>query len=180
MEGVSRAYNSGKEKNNYILETSMHSVFIDGYNLIWSNFYWTRRADYGLSEEELKNAGVENERVQIDESLVDSLKAADQELQKHGFRLYVKEGYRSPELYNLIYQKRTAKYGAENVNKILNMEDKPHATGKAVDIGLLDKETLVEVPTRKREDGPESLLCDFYRNKDDAESKLYQARQDLL
>jgi D-alanyl-D-alanine dipeptidase len=101
-------------------------------------------------------------------------------LKKFGFEVFIKDGYRSKELYNLAYHKRLQKYKDDTPDKLMNMKEMPHATGLTVDIGLFDPITNKEVPTRRKEDGPESLLFDFYRHKPDQESQNLQKLQDLL
>ena len=56
----------------------------------------------------------------------------------------------------------------------------PHATGLAVDIGLLDLKTGKELMMRNKDDDPEAYLIDYYRNKKDSQSAEFQRLQDIL
>jgi len=91
-----------------------------------------------------------------------------------------KEGYRSSELYDIVYQRRVEKFGKQETDSILNMTDKPHALGLSVDIAIWDTSTDCEVYTRWIEDGVPALFVDFYKNTDDEESKKYQELQEWV
>ena len=86
-------------------------VYIDNYHLLGSNFYWHKYEAYGMTKEDILQAGLTSDRVQVSEKIIDTLVAIDQEMQKHGWRLYIKEGYRSEALYKVVYEKRVAKFG---------------------------------------------------------------------
>jgi D-alanyl-D-alanine dipeptidase len=155
-------------------------VYIDENGLIGSNFYWHKHEAHGLSKEDILSAGLENERVQVSSTLVPLLQDVDRELREQGKRLYVKEGYRSKELYRVVYDRRVEKYGKEATDRLLNIDSMPHALGLSVDVTLFDTETSTEIPMRNKEDGIEALFIGFYRNKPNESSKQYQELQDLL
>lgn len=103
------------------------------------------------------------------------------ELRKRGWRIYLKEGYRSPELYQLIYRSRVVKFGQETTDKLLNMQEMPHATGRSVDVAIWDVGMDKEVYLRKGGDGPESLLIDFYKDSKDKEGQeCYELQKYLM
>ena len=155
-------------------------VYIDAYGLLGSNFYWHKYAAHGLSKEDILEAGLVDDRVQVSSKIIDILVKIDSELQKQGQRLYIKEGYRSKKLYQIVYDRRVEKYGKEATESILNLKDMPHAEGLSVDVAIWDIATDKEVYLRKGDDGIDALFIGFYKNKDDEESKRYQALQDFL
>ncbi len=155
-------------------------VYIDDYGLLGSNFYWHKYETHGLSKEDIINAGLTGDRVQVSSVIVDKLVAIDKELQGRGWRLYIKEGYRSKALYEIVYERRVAKYGKEVTDSILNIETMPHAEGLSVDISIWDIATNKEVYMRKGSDGVPAFFVHFYRDKVDEESKHYQEMQDFM
>lgn len=155
-------------------------VYIDEHGLLGSNFYWHQYDSKALTDEELKEAGLTSDRVQVDKSIIGHLVEIDKEFQKRGFRLYIKEGYRSKALYEIIYRKRVEMVGKEETDRLLNMKDMPHATGKSIDVALWDKEKGEFAPLRKKEDGIEALFVDFYKNKLDEQSKTFQELQEHI
>ncbi|MEK7136344.1 MAG: hypothetical protein AAB821_02020 [Patescibacteria group bacterium] len=153
-------------------------VYIDEYGLLGSNFYWYRFADYGISKDELISVGLTSDRVQVHKDIISTLQEINWEFQETlNCRLYIKEGYRSAELYRLVYDKRVEKYGQEMADKLLNIKDMPHASGKALDVALWDQEEDKEIMMRSRGDGPESLLTDFYKDRTDEEGEQYHNLQ---
>lgn len=155
-------------------------VNISEHGLMGKSFYWYRYADYGFTLEELKNTGVVDDAVWVSAEILPALLEVDTELRKQGRRLYLKEGYRSPELYELIYKSRVAKFGQEMTDKLLNMQEMPHATGRSVDVAIWDIEADKEIYLRKNGDGPESLLIDFYKEANDEEGKRCYELQNFL
>lgn len=155
-------------------------VYIDDYNLLGSNFYWHKYATHGLSKEDILNAGLTDDRVQVSSEIIEPLIAIDKELQEKGWRLYIKEGYRSKSLYKIVYERRVAKYGKEITDTILNIETMPHAEGLSVDISIWDVATNKEVYMRKGDDGVPAFFVHFYKDKEDEESKHYQGLQDFM
>jgi D-alanyl-D-alanine dipeptidase len=155
-------------------------VYIDEYGLLGSNFYWHKYATHGLTKEDILQAGLTSDLAQVSERIVDILVSIDKELQKDGYRLYIKEGYRSEALYNIVYERRVAKYGKEITDTILNIKDMRHASGLSVDVTLWDKKENKEVFLRSGEDGVPALFAHFYKDKSDLESRKYQDLQDYI
>ena len=118
-----------------------------------------------------------DDRVRVSQAIMDSLVQIDAELKQKGMRLYIKEGYRSPALYEIVYKRRSEKYGQEITDRLFNVVDKPHAQGKSVDVALWDAEKNQEIFLRRREDGVEALFFGFYKDTSDAESKKYHELQ---
>jgi D-alanyl-D-alanine dipeptidase len=56
----------------------------------------------------------------------------------------------------------------------------PHATGLAVDLNLVNLSDGKEVEIREKDDWPNSIMVDYYRDKADPKSVGYQRLQDLL
>ncbi len=155
-------------------------VFIDTYGLLGSNFYWRTYAAKGLSKQDILAAGLTDDRVRVHRELIKPLLAVDTLLHQHGYRVYIKEGYRSKMLYEVVYRRRVEKFGREETARLLNMKDMPHAEGLSIDVALWDVEKNQEVYLRRGEDGVDALFVDFYKEKGDAESKRYQKLQEWV
>lgn len=167
-------------KERFESEPKQRLVPISEAGLLGSSFYWTRYEDYGLTKEELVETGMADEQVYVDNEIMPALVEVDAELQKRNWRLYLREGYRSPELYQLLYKKRVEKFGQEMTDKLLNMEDMPHASGRAVDVSIWDEETDSEIKLRRTEDGPESLIYGFYKDAEDPAGQRCGELQEYL
>lgn len=155
-------------------------VYIDEYGLLGINYYWNRRESYGISEEELENVGITNDRVRVHKDIIKALQEVDKEFKNIDYRLYVKEGYRPKELYELAYKKRVEKHGKEETDRLLNMTHMPHATGKTVDVTLWDPKEKSEVYLRDGDDGADALFIDFYKDKEDEKSRWFQEMQEYV
>lgn len=161
--------------------TEKEFVYIDEHGLLGSNFYWKHRYKIqNVTEEELNNVGLTNDRVRVHKDIVGILTDVDKIFQEKGYKMYVKEGYRSKKLYELVYQKRIEIFGKERTDKLLNMKDMPHSNGKTVDIALWNSKEDKEVYQRNGDDGDAAYFINFYRDKDDEQSKQYQALQDFV
>lgn len=158
----------------------MNLVYTEDHGIPGINYYWVRNEMYNLTHDELRSVGVVDARCQVSEEIIELLKRADDALRENGYSLMVKDGYRSPELYRLVYQKRVDQFGKEETDKILNVVTMPHASGKVVDIALLSVADGKEVMMRKKEDGTDAFFVDFYRSMTDEQSVEYQRLQDLL
>jgi len=134
----------------------------------------------GLTKEDVLNASLTSDRVQVHKDIAELLVAVNKVFITKGFELYLKEGYRSEALYDIVYKRRVEKFGKEDTDSIFNMNDKPHALGLSVDVALWDIETDTEVYMRKGEDDTPALFVDFYKDKFDAESQSYQQLQEWL
>ncbi|PIR45312.1 MAG: hypothetical protein COV10_00290 [Candidatus Vogelbacteria bacterium CG10_big_fil_rev_8_21_14_0_10_51_16] len=155
-------------------------VYIDEFGLLGSNFYWHKYEAHGLTKEDITNAGLTSDRVQVSRVLIDPLCAVNEQLAEKNWCLYVKEGYRSPALYEIIYKRRVEKYGEEKTKALFNMKDMPHAKCDAVDVALWDKTTDKEIYMRYWEDSNPALYIGFYKDRTDPEGKHYQELQDYL
>ena len=155
-------------------------VYVDEYGLIGSNFYWHKYEAKGLTKEDILTAGLTSDRVQVDESLIVPLQSIERDLQPLGYRLYIKEGYRSRELYEIIYKRRVEKFGKAETDSLLNMEGMPHALGLSVDVALWSLADNKEVYLRDGNDGIDALFIFFYKDKLGPEASTYQALQDTL
>jgi len=155
-------------------------VGIEKYDLRGSNFYWLKHDAKGITKEEIISVGVTSEHVQLHKDIIPNVLAVEEELNKHGYRLFIKEGYRSKALYELVYEKRCLKFGKEETDRIFNMEAMPHASGKSLDATLWSIEKDEEVWLRRGDDGTDALFYGYYADEDDEQSKEYQRLQDLL
>jgi D-alanyl-D-alanine dipeptidase len=158
----------------------MRLVNLADFGIRGMNYYWVRRANFNVSEEELRSVGVTGNIVQVDVKLISKLKAANRLFRKHGYEIIVKDGYRIPELYKLIQKKRYENDGKEITDRTLNAISMPHATGLVVDINLVSLDTGKEVKLWDKADWPEGSFIGFYQYKKDAQSRRYQKLQDLL
>jgi len=109
-----------------------------------------------------------------------TLQQVDKAFQEKGMRMYIREGYRPHALYELVFKKRSEKFGEEDTRRIMNMEDRPHASGKSVDIVPWDPKTNQEIPARRKEDGVPAMFIDFYKERKDEEGKRYQELQEFM
>jgi D-alanyl-D-alanine dipeptidase len=155
-------------------------VFIDQYGLLGSNFYWVHRERLRLDDDDLISAGIANERVRVSLDIIPALQQADKKLQSHNYRLYIKEGYRPPGVYKLAYASRSKQFGREQTDRVMNMDEMPHANGDTVDVELWDPKINSEVPSRNKNDSVEALFVGFYKNKTDPTSQQYQTTQELI
>lgn len=144
------------------------SFGIDG-----EQYYWTHAEGYGITEDELRAIGINGDDAVVHEELKEPLIAADKRFRQDGFRLYIKDAYRSNELYDLVYQKRVEKFGEHDTNRSLNIKRRPHASGFAVDIALIDVDTGEEWELRDKKDGVDSYFIGFYEEKSDPKSQEY-------
>ena len=126
------------------------------------NYYFVRREMYNLSLEELRYAGVNDQFAYVEQSIIQPLVEAQDQLIKKGFKIIVKDSHRSKALYNLIYIKRVAKFGKEETDKTLNVVNMPHASGRSVDVNLLSLENGKELDLRDKQDGTQAFFVDYY------------------
>ena len=155
-------------------------VNVADFGIKGANYYWTRRERFGISDEELKSAGVFDGNAYLDRELIELLRTANKELKKQGMELIVKDAHRTPGLYKLAQQKLYKAQGKEKTDQLLNMLRMPHSTGFAVDIGLLDLKTGEELKMHDSKDDPKAYFIDYYKNKKDPESQEFQRLQDIL
>lgn len=152
-------------------------VYLDEYGVKGSNFYWHKYRNHGLTKEDILSAGLTDDRVRVARTVAELLRGMNRELSGEGIELYVKEGYRSPALYRIVYERRSAKYGAEVTSRLFNMRDMPHASGYAVDVALWAIAGNAEIPLRRYEDGLDALFVDFYRNLPGSEARAFHGTQ---
>lgn len=155
-------------------------VYIDEYGLLGTNFYWHKYQAKGLSKADILSAGLLNDRLQVHKDLIAPLLLIEEELNKLGYKLYLKEGYRSESLYNIIYKRRVEKFGQTATDRLLNMKDMPHAKGASVDVALWSIKDDKEVYMRRGEDGDDALFVDYYKDKSDEESRIFYNLQSLV
>jgi len=155
-------------------------VFVEDYDLLGENYYWRTKDRWGITEQELIAAGQPDQRVRVHPEIIPPLQKVERVLEPHGYRLYISEGYRSVQLYQLIYQKRVERYGQEQADRLINMESMPHATGKTVDALLWNIQSKQQERLHDPKDGIDSLFINFYQSNTDEQSQNYQRLQELL
>jgi len=65
-------------------------------------------------------------------------------------------------------------------DRLMNIKDMPHSTGRVVDVAIWDAKLDEEVPLRKLTDGPESLISGFYEHGADMEGRHCDEMQHYL
>ncbi len=155
-------------------------VYINQYGLLGTNYYWSKHLRYGITKKEIISTGLKSDRVVVHKDIIDSLILVDNKLQEKGFRLFIKEGYRSKKLYRLIYKKRILKFGQNTTNRLLNIKKMPHSSGKSVDAVLWSVKDNKEILMRDKEEDPESLFYGYYNNKNGEKEKRFQELQFYL
>lgn len=155
-------------------------VYIDEYQLKGTNFYWYKYEAKGLTKEDILNAGLTNDRVKVHRDCIQALVEINKIFGSRGYELFIKEGYRSEALYDIIYQRRVEKFGRADTDRQLNMKDKPHAIGLSVDVAIRSLDTDKEIYLRRVEDGTDALFVDFYKNRTEVDSKIYQELQEWV
>ncbi|MFZ1075115.1 MAG: hypothetical protein WAN50_01965 [Minisyncoccia bacterium] len=114
------------------------SIDIIEHGLLGSNFYWHKYEAKGLTKEDILSVGLTSDRVHVHRDILEPLLAVDAEFQKRGYKLFIKEGYRSKALYEIVYKRRVETFGKEDTDRLLNMEGMPHAKGTSVDVAVRD------------------------------------------
>lgn len=152
----------------------------DAHEIMGVNYYWVKHHELGISDDELDRAGVVDDHVWIHINVARRLKTAMTLLRAHGYTVLVKDGYRSAEMYELAHQAFARLKGEGFVSSRFNLIDKPHTTGRAIDLALIDIESGREVWLRDDRDGPGAAFVGFYRDHTDARSVEFQRRQDIL
>jgi len=149
-------------------------VYIDNYGLLGSNFYWQKGIEIGIPKKILAKAGLTDKRVKVHKNIIKPLKKVNEDLRKRGYRLYITEGYRSKELYELINKEISKRIGKGNKDRILNMKDMFHTSGKAVDVALWKDGKKVILHEKK--DGINGYFFGFYKNT----NNHYHELQEML
>jgi len=155
-------------------------VYIDDHGLRGTNFYWHKYEAKGLSKQDILDAGLTSDRVQVHRDIITPLQSINEAFRFRGYELYIKEGYRSSALYDIVYQRRVDKFGKVDTDRQLNIIDKPHSLGLSVDVALWDPVKDSEVYMRRNEDGTDALFVDFYKEEVDPESQKYQVLQEWV
>lgn len=155
-------------------------VYTDDFGIRGSNYYWHNAKRFNISAIELAEHGIVDERVRVDKAIIQPLQSAQKTLRSSGYNIVIVDGYRSPELYQLAYKKRAELHGKDNADSLMNLAAMPHASGRAVDIDLVDAKTSKKIEMRDRADGVEACFVDFYKGRNDLKSKEYQRLQDRL
>lgn len=157
----------------------MELVCLDELGITSFNYYWKVGVERGIvSKEELHQIGIEDGKSYVDIIIVPDLLAANNKFAEMGFEMVVSDAYRSKELYELIYRKRVEKQGKEITDRLLNMQDMPHASGRSVDIML--RQNGQEVKLKDKKDEPGAYFRGFYKNSETEEGKQLHQRQEMI
>lgn len=158
----------------------MKLVNVTEYGIKGINYYWERKEKFNLTEEELRSVGVQGNDALVDEILIPKLKEANEIFKQHCYKMVVKDAYRSPELYQIVKEKRYKIDGKENTDRTFNPVRMPHASGRVVDINLVDLKTGKEIEMWNKKDWPDGAFINFYKDKTDSSSKAFQRLQDFM
>ncbi|MEI7478395.1 MAG: M15 family metallopeptidase [bacterium] len=126
----------------------------------------------------------------VNKQVAIQLQKVNNDLQQHGYKLYVKDAYRSQALYDLVYQKRIELHGQENVDKIFKPIRAIHSKGNAVDVSMIDIKTGKEVLFRNdiningEKKSHEEIIASFYtfayENSQDPQEQGYNTMRTIL
>lgn len=143
-------------------------VSLADYNIKSINFYFEKHEQYNISLQELEEINIIDNICRANKSVALALVSINQELFTLWYEIYVKDAYRSQELYDLVYKKRIELHGKENVDKIFKPVRAIHSTGNAIDVTLIDINSWKEVIMRNdyNENGTkkthEEIIKSFY------------------
>ena len=158
----------------------LNLVPIDEYGLLGESYYWVNRKRLSIKESDLCAAGISDDRVLVHKKIIEPLLQADYALRRDGYRLFVKEGWRSNALYDLAYKDFVRKHGKKKADRLFNLDDRPHATGCSVDVVLWSIEEGGIVYMRDAKDGQAACFVDFYHRQKSPKAAAYHHRQQLL
>ena len=154
------------------------------YGIKADKIYYYRqdiREKLNISIDELENIGIRDGLILVSLRIIEPLLKAQAIIRKSNMDIVIKDGYRSPDLYKLAYDKRVIIEGLEKTNLLLNMDKMPHSSGLVVDLGLINLETNEPVSFYSfKDDGTDSWFVDFYRDKQDPQSVEFQRIQDIM
>lgn len=161
---------------------SVPSVFVSlqkhGYRC--ENYYTGNGGKkIGLTEEILRSVGLADDTLWVHHLVLTKLELASRIVMGHGYNILIKDAWRPVLLYDHIIR-LNEKSGLPTAG-LLNGETKPHSTGMAIDVVLLDIETNHPVMMRNGpRDGVFCCFVDFYRDKTEKECVVFQSLQDIL
>lgn len=145
------------------------------------NYYYSNRHRWNLTLEELEGVGIVDDQLYVHKDLVGPLLWVIDLLRAQGYSICIKDAYRSPETYALVRAKVAAQRGEDETARLFNMLRMPHATGRAIDAGLIHLATGEEVALRDRQtDGPDADFLGFYTNREGVAAQQYRKRQEVL
>ena len=156
----------------------------DDFGILSEHYYFVNRERFDLSLSELASVGITDDKCRIGQHLVEPLRRAQALFNLRHYDLVIKDGYRSPQLYQLVFDKRTSReggdhFGKANTSKLLNMDRMIHASGNVVDIDLRPQDGS-SLRFRGSSDGVAAHTYGFYADRPDAESRQFQANQDYM
>jgi len=159
--------------------TDLDLVRPDDFGVKSEHYYFVNRDRFDLTIEELAQVGVSDDKCRVGTVVIPTLLEAQSKFRALGYDLIIKDGYRSPALYRLVYDKRIARYGEEHTHKLLNIDRMIHAKGNVVDIDLapLDGSKMM---FRSGEDGIPAHIYGFYQDRPGTDAIIFQRNQDMM
>lgn len=151
----------------------------DDFGITSRHYYYLGRDRYDLSLADLASVGIVDDKCLVSRKLIPTLQQAQAQFKQLGYDLIVKDGYRSPQLYRLVYDKRVIRYGQTHTDSLLNVDRMIHAQGNVVDIDLAPLDGS-RMRFRNGDDGIPAHFYGFYQNRTDPEAVIYQHNQDMM
>jgi D-alanyl-D-alanine dipeptidase len=148
-------------------------------NILW----WAcaeARSDYGVTDQDLIQAGVFSTTILIHKDLIEPLQQVNTQLIQHGLEIEIDDGYRSIELYQLAARKVAEKKGQEASSSLFNLEKMPHTSGRSVDVALVDMMTKERQALFDKADGTAASFLGYYEQFNDEGSQEKVRLQKLL
>lgn len=156
----------------------MNLVNISEYGISGKLYYVQANnlTKYNITSEDLATIGIFNDDVFVAEEVALKLVKINKVLSLKWLELVIKDGYRSSELYELVYNKRCEIYWKDDTDKIFNMDRKIHATGYAIDVIIAIK-WWNDIPTKfgshgdMAKYGQEQYELNFFKNSSNPEEQ---------
>lgn len=157
-----------------------HFVSLQEFGYKCDNYYvGSGGLAIGLTPEILAEVGFTNDTLWVHPDLIDPLHKFKNYLYALGFGLIIKDAWRPKALYKHIAKHRKSK--GLPVDKFLNLQSMPHATGMAIDIVLTCSVSGRVIWTRDQpRDGDDSCFYGFYKDQGDYWSKEYHKLQTVM
>ena len=143
-------------------------VNLSDYNIKSINFYFEKHKQYNITLQELADIGIVDNICRVNKKVAIALVEINKDLKNNWYEIYVKDAYRSQELYNLVYKKRIELHGKENVDKIFKPVRAIHSTGNAIDVSLINIASWNEIMMRndynidETKKTNEEIIASFY------------------
>lgn len=156
-------------------------VSLQLYGFRCENYYFGAGGQkLGLTSDHLAAVGLVDDTLWVDRSVLSGLDMASKVMSRFGFGIIITDAWRPYALYGTI-EKLMMEGNSKSLLPLMNLKDRPHSTGMAIDIIPVDLRTGEKCRTRNQaRDGIAACLVDYYKHKHDPESVEYQRIQEIL